>query len=70
MRTFKFEIIFICDNTNEQKTTTKEYKALDYIQAKQGMKDYCNTNKTYKDVLSLRALKFGLKSVNLLNHDK
>lgn len=68
MRTFNFEITFICNNTNQEKTITKQYKGVNYIQAKNGIKEYCNTNKTFKSLLSLRCIKFNSKSVNLLKH--
>ena len=66
MKTFKYEIIFICGNTNQEKTIIKEYTALNYLDAKQGIKSYCATNKTFKKVLDLRCLKFGTKSRNLI----
>jgi hypothetical protein len=68
MKTFNFEITFICANSNES-TIIKEYKAIDYIQAKKGIKDYCSNNKTFKSIVSLRTLKFGVKSVNLMLQD-
>ena len=68
MKTFKFEITFICTKGNES-TIIKEYKAINYIQAKQGIKAYCNSNKTFKKVISLYTLKFGMKSVNLILQD-
>tara|TARA_R110000782_G_scaffold75562_5_gene150741 strand:- start:12064 stop:12279 length:216 start_codon:yes stop_codon:yes gene_type:complete len=69
MKKFNFEIVFICANSEEQKTIIKEYKAIDYIQAKRGIKNYCMTNKTYKTIMSLRTLKYGVKSVNLMHQD-
>lgn len=67
MQTFNFQIVFICANTGNQTTIEKSYKALDYKTAKKGIKDYCNTNKVFTTVLSLRTIKFNSLSVNLLN---
>ena len=69
MKTFRFEITFICNIVDEEKTIIKEYKAIDYIQAKRDIKNYCMTNKTYKTIMSLRTLKYGVKSVNLMHQD-
>ena len=65
MKTFNFEIIFISTSGTEN-TIIKEYKALNYTQAKRGIKMYCSSNKNYQSVISLCALKFGVKSVNLM----
>lgn len=66
MKKFNFNIVFLCGNTNRLKSTIKEYSAMDYIQAKSGMIDYCNTNETFKEVYGLYCVKFGAISNNLL----
>ncbi len=66
MKTFNFEITFICANTGKEKTIIKEYTANNYLDAKQGVKSYCATNKTYQRTLEVLCLKFDTKSKNLL----
>ena len=66
MKKFNFEITFICANSLEHKTILKEYKAVNYIQAKRGIKLYCAANSTYKRVLAIYSLKGNVKSVNYI----
>ena len=66
MKKFNFEITFICANSSQEKRIIKEYKAVNYIQAKQGIKSYCFNNKTYKKVIAIYALKGNIKSVNYI----
>ena len=56
MKTFTFKIVFICANTDNQSTVVKEYKAVDYIQAKLGIMDYCISNKSFKSITSIKTL--------------
>tara|TARA_R110002167_G_scaffold210844_2_gene415334 strand:+ start:455 stop:664 length:210 start_codon:yes stop_codon:yes gene_type:complete len=66
MIVLNFQIVFICANTGEQKTIENPYRTIDYKTAKQGIKNYCMTNKSFTSVLSLRTIKFNALSVNLL----
>lgn len=53
MKTFNFNITFICANTNQEKTLFKVYRAKNYLDAKIGIREYCNTNKTMLKLLEI-----------------
>jgi hypothetical protein len=46
MQTFTFKIGFVDVHTNEWRTKWIDYKAKDYDQAVQGVKEYLQTNRT------------------------
>lgn len=49
MKTFLFELNFICPYQKIKTTKDKEYKAQDKQTALKGIQDYCNTNKNMLD---------------------
>lgn len=53
MKTFNFEITFICANTNQERTLLKEYTANNYLDAKIGLRQYCKDNKTITKLLDI-----------------
>lgn len=57
METFIFNITFLCNNTSEINTITKQYRAFNYILARQGVEDYCKTNKTFKNIIKIKYCK-------------
>lgn len=49
MKTFLFELNFICPYQLTEVIKNKEYKAQDKQTALKGMQEYCNTNKNMLD---------------------
>ncbi len=53
MKTYNFNITFICANTNQEKTLFKVYRAKNYLDAKIGIREHCTTNKTILKLLEV-----------------
>lgn len=51
--TYTFNCIFICANTGEQKEVLKQYTASNYLDARKGLRQYLEDNKTVKQLLEL-----------------
>ena len=54
--TYTFNCIFICAITDQTKETVKEYRACNYLDAKKGLRQYFEDNKTVKQLLELEKI--------------
>lgn len=56
MKTFIFNCAFICANTGEEKQVIKDYTASNYLDARKGLRQYFEDNKTVEQLLELENL--------------
>lgn len=56
--TYTFNCTFICALTGEEKQVNKEYKANNYLDARRGLRQYFEDNKTVTKLLELEDTTF------------